>query len=167
MHILIYLYVCIYFLLLSFQNFGLCFGHHIWDKSLGFCYKPLGQPYNLKRKDSLVLQKEVSHNLCMKIYGKGCCLVKINMHMTSKGIYKLIDLKRRNCSWTKDKHEKQMPPPPKQASKDTRSACFVRWCHPCCCEVVSNFGMPSTKCFWNPLLPKKDSQSPQFPQFLQ
>ncbi len=54
----------------------------------------------------------------MKIYGKGCCLVKINMHMASNGIYfvvwniQVIDLKRRNCAWTKDKHEKQMPPSP-------------------------------------------------------
>lgn len=159
------------FLFLSFQNF-LCFCQRMWDESLGFYYEPLvGRPYNLKRKDSLVLQKrgkkkEYPTTCAWRYTGKGVVLSRLTYIWPQKeftllfGTYKLLTWKNKGeiALEPKDKHEKQMPPPPINLQ---RYKICMFW------EVVSSMLWGSLK-LWNAINrvllnphSKKDSQSPQ------
>jgi hypothetical protein len=130
MHILIYLYVCIYFPLSFLSKFPMFLSTYVrWKPRL--LLRTIGRSaLQLEEKGFSCFAKEgkkkrVSHNLCMKIYGKRCCLVKINIHMASKGIYfvvwniQVIDLKkkRRNCTWTQRQTWKTNAPSPHKPPK--------------------------------------------------
>lgn len=119
------------FLFLSFQNFALCFlsPYVRWKPRL--LLQTIGRlALQLEEKGFSCFakegkKKEYPTTCAWRYTRKGVSLVKINIHTASKGIYfvvwniQVIDLKkkRRNCTWTKDKHEKQMPPPPHKPPK--------------------------------------------------
>jgi hypothetical protein len=95
-------------------------------------------------------KRKVSHNLCMKIYGKGCCLVKINIHMTSKGIYfvvwniQVIDLNQRQTWKAKTPSPSPHKPPKIQDLHVLWGGVIdvVRWFETLKCHQPSAFEPP-------------------------
>lgn len=154
----------VFIFLISFQNVGLCFCHHMWDESLGFCYEPLVSPTTWRERICLFCkrgkkEKKYPTTCAWRYMGKGvCCLVKINMHTASKGTsyfviwnIQVIDLKRRNCPWLNQRQtwKTKAPTTPSISLQRYKICMFSEVVSSIdCCEVVWNFGMPSTKCFF-------------------